>query len=304
MKLSILILLFPVLSFQFAKSQDKINNSSTFHGKKNLQPDDHTHHILSLKFAYIHLEKKYYVADLIHQNHPDSLVLLMPAAIVARNKNGDTLFTVEYRRKNLHGKWMSWYIHGHLCDSGRLDKGIPDGEWKTFYPDGSLRYVRHYDAFLLRKIKSDILRENRYSFYEIVSLFKKSPIAAVNHFDAVISFHPHTSQDHHFKFLTDRVKHNSTAHPYYFPPYLESLHHGLYINYYPDGMIRDSGYYKNGLRNGIWEEWVENRKIKKLGLYQNGQKKGTWKYYNDRGKLLVLKEYNAKGKEVYLKKFY
>ena len=302
MKQIILIVLLYFTSSGKLVCQDKINNALKFTGKNDLHQSNHTHHTISLKFASVHRENKYYVTDLFNLNHPDSLFSLIPATVVVRKTNGDTLITAQYRRNNLHGKWMSWYKPGQLCDSGRLDKGIPHGEWKTFYPNGNLRYIRNYNAFLFRKIKNDIIRENRYSFYAIAAMFKKNPVAVVKHFNADYSFNNHTSKEGHLS-LPERVKHNTSAQRNYLPPFLESLHHGPYINYYHDGAIRDSGYYKNGFREGIWEEWAEDRKIRKTGVYRHGQKAGTWKYYSSRGKLITLKEFNSKGEEIYSKQF-
>lgn len=301
MKQIILILLLYFISSAKVVCQDKINRASTFNSKHDLHQPYPGNHPISMKFATVHGERKFYIPDLIkHFNHSVSLT---NKSIVILKSNTDTMVTAEYKRKVLHGRWMSWHRPGQLYDSGYLDKGIPDGEWKIYYQDGNLRYVRNYDAFLLRKIKNDILRENRYSFYEIAALFKKNPGAAVKHFNAAISFTNHTPSDRYFTSLAERANQNtSTIHDYY-PPFLESLHHGLYINYYPNGAIQDSGYYKYGLKEDIWQEWLENGQIKMAGYYHNGYKKGIWKYYNNMGKLIALKEYNAKGKEVFFKRF-
>ncbi len=66
-----------------------------------------------------------------------------------------------------------------------------------------------------------------------------------------------------------------------------------YKSWYPDGNLKDSGYYSNNFRNGIWIEWIESGKIRSLGEYKNDWKKGLWKFYNTNGKLLYLRRYSS-----------
>lgn len=89
----------------------------------------------------------------------------------------------------------------------------------------------------------------------------------------------------------------------YVPPFTQCLHHGLYINFYPGGTVKDSGYYKNGLREGVWEEWLENGNIRSIGFYHHGTKKNTWKFYNYSGKLLYIQHYNHRGRPIGAKEF-
>ena len=37
-------------------------------------------------------------------------------------------------------------VDGHLKDTGEIDNGYLAGEWKTYYPDGTLRELKHYGA--------------------------------------------------------------------------------------------------------------------------------------------------------------
>ena len=301
MKQIILILLLYFISSAKVVCQDKINRASTINSKHDLHQPYPGNHPISMKFATVHGERKFYIPDLIkHFNHSVSLT---NNSIVILKSNTDTLVKAEYKRKVLHGRWMSWHRPGRLYDSGYLDKGIPDGEWKIYYQDGNLRFVRNYDAFLLRKIKNDILRESRYSFYEIAAMFRKNPADAIKHFNAANSFNIHASPNSHFLSLIERVKHNTSGSQTYYPPFIESLQHGLCISYFPDGTIQDSGYYKYGLKEGIWQEWQENGQIKMAGYYHNGYKEGIWKYYNNTGKLIALQEYKAKGKKIFFKRF-
>jgi antitoxin component YwqK of YwqJK toxin-antitoxin module len=67
------------------------------------------------------------------------------------------------------------------------------------------------------------------------------------------------------------------------------------MNFYPNGAVKDSGYYKNGLREGHWEEWVASGNIRSSGRYIHGKKTGTWSFYDNAGRLRSLITYNRKG---------
>jgi antitoxin component YwqK of YwqJK toxin-antitoxin module len=89
----------------------------------------------------------------------------------------------------------------------------------------------------------------------------------------------------------------------YLPPFDECLHDGLFINFFPDGMLKDSGYYKNGLREEVWIEYSTSGNVFTTGTYKNGKRIGGWKYYNANGSLLRIDEYNSRGVKVFSKNF-
>ncbi len=237
--------------------------------------------------------------------------MLKSGMIIGVSATGDTQFVAHYKRNKLKGSWLSWFDNSQVCDSGELKNNIPDGVWKSFYPNGNLRFIRTYDAFKLEKAKQDIrLRQSKAVTSPIASLARKNLRAAYSFLHPDYSFHTLASQPHHFsshdnwQSLNERVASNvepdATA---YVPPFLECLHHGLYMNFYEDGTVKDSGYYNNGLREGIWEEWVEDGTIRAQGFYLQGHKADTWKFYDKQGNLRYIRTYNKKGKEIHRKNF-
>jgi len=224
--------------------------------------------------------------------------------------NGDTLFAGGYKHGRLHGSWMSWYHPRQLCDSGRLIRNVPDGEWKSWYSNGSLRSVRNYSAYMLHRIKDEIpRRQTKATFFAITDIAKTDPSYAWQLLTPVYSYitlamnaaDPHLASP---RSLEDRVEQNILTgfHPY-LPPFTECVHHGLYMNYYPDGNVKDSGMYVNGLREGVWVEWINNRAMRSTGAYHRGLRQDSWKYYATSGKLIGVKTYNRRGKEIARKKF-
>jgi antitoxin component YwqK of YwqJK toxin-antitoxin module len=231
-------------------------------------------------------------------------------SITGFSENGDTLFSSGYKRGKLHGAWMSWYHPGQLCDSGRLERNIPDGEWKSWYNNGQPRSLRTYSAFMLHRIKDEIpRRQAKVTFFAITDIAKTDLSYAYQLLTPIYSYltlavnaaDPQTIAP---RSLEDRVERNMLQglQPY-LPPFTECLHHGLYINYYPDGNIKDSGLYNNGLREGVWDEWINNGALRTTGAYNRGRKQDTWKYYTSSGRLIGVKTYNKQGKEIARKKF-
>ncbi|RYY09688.1 MAG: hypothetical protein EOO04_38025, partial [Chitinophagaceae bacterium] len=231
--------------------------------------------------------------------------------IVGLSSSGDTQFVAHYKNNKLKGSWISKFGENQLCDSGSLKNNIPNGEWKSWYPNGQLRYIRTYDAFRLEKTKQDISRRQSKSVTSpIAYIAKKNLRAAYSYLHPDYSFHTLAAQPASYTSyaawmtLNERVSENIDDDALaYNPPFLECLHHGLYMNFYPDGAVKDSGYYKSGLRQGMWEEWLDDGATKSVGFYQQGHKIDTWKFYNKQGTLKYVKTYNREGREVSRKAF-
>lgn len=224
--------------------------------------------------------------------------------------NGDTLFWSGLKRGRLHGTWMSWYHPEQLCDSGRLVKNLPDGEWKSWYSNGQPRSLRTYSAAMLQRIRNEIPRRGgKVTFFAITDIARTDPAGAWHLLSPGYSYvtlarNASNPKEATPRSLEARVENNvlSGYHPY-LPPFTECLHHGLYMNFYPNGQLKDSGYYQNGLREGLWDEWINNGTLRSTGAYRRGLKQDTWKYYSPTGQLIGIKMYNKRGKETGSKRF-
>jgi antitoxin component YwqK of YwqJK toxin-antitoxin module len=237
---------------------------------------------------------------------------LKAGTVVGFSAAGDTQFIAHYKRNKLKGNWLSRFENDQLCDSGTLKNNIPDGLWKSWYANGQLRFIRNYDAFKLEKAKQDIrLRQSKAVSSPIATVARKNLRVAYSYLHPDYSFHTLAHQPETFTTydewmtLNERVANNISDDGIssYYPPFLECLHHGLYMNFYPDGSVKDSGYYKNGLREGIWEEWLDDGETKSQGFYYHGHKVDTWKFYTRDGHLKYIRSFNKNGREVHRKSF-
>ncbi len=73
------------------------------------------------------------------------------------------------------------------------------------------------------------------------------------------------------------------------------------MNYYSNGHVKDSGYYKEGLREGLWIHYTAPGGSYWKGFYHNGSQQKEWKLYNEKGKLLLIVFYNQNGEEIWRK---
>lgn len=217
--------------------------------------------------------------------------------------NGDTMFTGGYKNGRLHGEWSSWYHPQYRCDSGRLVKSIPDGEWKSWYNNGRLRSVRTYSAQRLGRVQYELPRRSgKATFLTITDIARNDAEYAYRLLTPFYSYFTLATNAASAKAptprnLADRVLQNTSGEKRpYLAPFTTCLHHGLYMNYYPDGSVKDSGFYKDGVRDGVWIEKLDSGAIASTGAYRRGFRYDTWKFYDRSGNLLYIKWYK-KGKE-------
>lgn len=249
---------------------------------------------------------------LLNSMKREGALLREGGSIVGYTSEGDVQFVGHYKGRRLKGEWKSYYGPDQLCDSGGIKNDVPDGEWKSWYENGQLRFIRTFNAFKFEKAKQDIARRaSKVISTPIVNIARADLRVAYSYLSAAYSFHTLAKKSSVKKLsgadwtsLRQRVDNNTFDGGHeYLPPFLECMHHGLYMNFYPDGSVKDSGYYKNGLREGVWEERVNNGKIKAQGFYYRGHKSDTWKYYDANGELKYLETYNKNGKLMYRKEF-
>lgn len=221
--------------------------------------------------------------------------------VAAHHANEIRLYSGTVKRHKLHGSWQSWYSNQQSCDSGFFFKGLPAGEWKHWDMNGQLLAIRHYDASKYLRVKNEFTRSGpKQVVYPITKLYRKNRQKANYYMHAGYSFSFNDHHPHHFS-LQQAVENNIAPGSSYRPLFDECLHHGLYMNFYSNGITKDSGYYKNGLKEGIWIH-RDDKGTWMMGAYRNSVKTDDWKQYDARGKLLHIIFYDKKGTEQWRKK--
>ncbi|RXK57812.1 hypothetical protein ESA94_20040 [Lacibacter luteus] len=213
--------------------------------------------------------------------------------------NNGSAYSATGKKGKLHGSWQSSYANGQLLDQGHLIKGVPNGEWKVWNAAGQLIALRTYNADLFHRVKREVeLNHPKNYSFAITARYKKEGRDAVKFLQAGSSFIQQRAL--RTSDIADLVHINSTDMLHYHPAFNDCLHHGLYMNYFENGIAKDSGHYKEGLRDGVWIHRTTEGTWK--GAYKNGIRYNEWKLYNAMGKLSLIIFYNKQGKETGRKK--
>ena len=221
----------------------------------------------------------------------------LPASGSLIEKDNDALLlSASVKQHKLHGSWQSFFSPAQKIDEGSLIKGVPDGLWQVWYPNGQLKAVRNYSASLFFSVKQDVeLNHPKISRFALTERFKKEGNGVLKIFNSTYSFN-HSIQSNP-NTPAELVKYNRNIEQYH-PPFNNALHHGLYMNYFENGVVKDSGYYKEGLREGVWVHRTQSNGGYWRGNYTHGVKTKDWKYYDYSGKLAILLFFDSEGNEV------
>jgi len=203
---------------------------------------------------------------------------------------------------NYRGNWQSRYSNGQLCDSGYLKNNMPDGIWKSWYPNGQLRMMMECNAKKLVATKNEMQRIYKPGYSppphlqemkDIMNDDESLPYEKLMYRQMYLSIHPPGLKDSAAELLVT-VEEGDTVKTFMTNalPFTECLVHGRYVTWFPDGTRKDSGYCNEGIRQGVWEEWNEDGTVRAVGFYRNGMRWKDWRYFNKEGKLLYIRWYN------------
>lgn len=71
----------------------------------------------------------------------------------------------------------------------------------------------------------------------------------------------------------------------------QSMKDGSAIFYFPNGLVRESGYYAIGKKHKTWVSYYPNGEFRETGTYDRGKKNGKWSFYHRDGALKEEGEY-------------
>lgn len=220
----------------------------------------------------------------------------LPATgIVTATGTDRPLFTVSVKRGKLNGIWQSWFSNGVVCDSGRLVNNLPDGAWVFRNEEGEIMAIRQYNADKFFRITNEMQHYHpKRSFYFLATLYQKNKRQALYYLDAAYSF-PGYLLRKPVSTLQELAEINTGQGHVYQPVFMQAVHEGLYMNYFPGGLVKDSGMYKDGMKSGKWI----HRDTAQAGWFQGAYKHGLpvkeWKHFNEEGRLLEILFYNQSG---------
>lgn len=176
---------------------------------------------------------------------------------------------------------MNRYDNGQLLDSGSLQKGIPDGSWTGWYKNGKIQFIRTYSAEKWQQFQNEKSRYHpkRVSM-PITKLFHENKKQAEKYLTAINTF-----------CAKQNCSGSNKENEHYHPLFEKGLLHGPFANYFPDGSIKDTGIYRNGLPEDLWTKWTDDKNFYWKGFYHHGLKNKEWKLYSSANKLIRIIAY-------------
>ena len=194
----------------------------------------------------------------------------------------------------------------------RLDnKGLKQGEWKEFYPNGRIKtektfvddqlhgYYKEYDN------RGILVLTMLYENGAIVkSRVEDEPdIEIVNKYDQdgkMIYSGPYRNKipvGIHREYGKDGKVTNAFLYNDNGLLLSEGVvdeagnRNGKWKDLFPDGKVQAEGQYTDNRRSGQWKFYNEQAKVEQTGSYNNGRPDGLWKWYYENGALLREEEY-------------
>ncbi len=239
---------------------------------------------------------------------------------------GKVLQTIRYNNGKKEGLSKEFDINGNVITLleynkdylvsrekiNRLDsKGLKQGDWKDFYPDGNLKSEKTYKDDLLNGYYKEydsrgilvltMLYENG---AVVKSKVEDEPdIEVVNKVDAegkIIYSGPYRKGipvGIHREYGKDGKITNSFTYNDNGLLLSEGIideagnHNGKWKDLYANGKVQAEGQYTDNRRSGTWKFYSPEGKVEQTGSYNNGRPDGLWKWYYDNGAMLREEEY-------------
>ncbi len=188
-----------------------------------------------------------------------------------------------------NGYNIFYHDNSRISSEGTLREGKPDGYWKTYNTDGVL---------ISEGNRKDYLLDSTWKFYDDKGILKME----INYRGGIKDGPRVTYREN------ETIKEN----------FKKDIKQGMAYYYYPDGNIKKTIYYKDGLENGISNVYditgliieiitykkgfVTNRD--KINRYDNKQQRhGKWKFFHDDGSLNIVGTYKHGLKHGYFKEY-
>lgn len=167
-------------------------------------------------------------------------------------------------------------------------KGLKQGEWKDFYPNGDIKSERTY--------KDDLMQ----GYYKEYDKQGKLVLTMLYENGALVKSRVEDEPD-----IQIVTKHDENGLLTYSGPYRNNIPVGVHRDFGKDGKVTNAYVYNdNGLllsegiideagnRNGKWKDLYPDGKIEAEGQYSENRRSGQWKFYRTDGKVVQTGSYN------------
>jgi antitoxin component YwqK of YwqJK toxin-antitoxin module len=201
--------------------------------------------------------------------------------------------------------YRKWNENGILLLEGYYYMGVPSGEWKEFYDDGTPKSVTLYEDTLEKLISfwipdsvhsQTVIKGTgtKYTIYNTGDLKElvnyKDSLKHGPSFDWSISGVALVEAHYKYGILDSNwIQRYSSGQLQKTCNYSNGILDGAYATYYENGDPNTEGSYAAGQKNGFWRWHTENGTVDMEGTFENDLQHGDWKYFFETGQL----SYNA-----------
>jgi antitoxin component YwqK of YwqJK toxin-antitoxin module len=218
------------------------------------------------------------------------------------DKNGNVITLMEYNNDFLVSREKI----------NRTDnKGLKQGNWLEFYPDGKKKTEKFYRDDLLHGYYKEYDSEGNLvltMLYDNGAIVKSKveddqDIEIINKYNEnnrIIYSGPYrnnTPVGVHREFDKDGKVTNAFIYNDVGLLLSEGIvdeagnRNGKWKDLYPDGKTQAEGSYSDNRRTGLWKFYNISEKVEQTGYYNNGRPDGLWKWYYENGAILREEEY-------------
>lgn len=168
------------------------------------------------------------------------------------------------------------------------NKGLKQGEWKEFYPNGGIKTEKTF--------KDDLVN----GYYKEYDTRGKLVLTMLYDNGAIVKSRVEDEPD-----IEIVNKHDQDGKLIYSGPYRNKIPVGIHREFGKDGKVTNSFIYNdNGLllsegivdeagnRNGKWKDLYSNSKVQAEGQFTDSRRSGQWKFYNFTEKVEQTGSYN------------
>lgn len=180
------------------------------------------------------------------------------------------------------------------------NKGLKQGGWKEFYPNGTIKTEKTY------------IDDQLHGYYKEYDNRGKLVLTMLYDNGAIVKSMVEDQPD-----IEMSNKYDENGKLIYSGPYRNNVPVGTHREYGPDGKIINSFIYNdNGLllsegivdeagnRNGTWKDYYPTGKVKAEGSYVNSRQSGAWKFYRNEGRIEQTGNYNSGRPDGFWKWYY
>ena len=168
------------------------------------------------------------------------------------------------------------------------EKGLKQGVWKEFYPNGVIRSEKSY--------KDDML----HGYYKEYDLKGKLAVTMLYDNGAIVKSNVEDEPD-----IEIVNRYDQSGKLIFSGPFRNQVPVGVHREYGPDGKVTSAKLYNDsglllsegivddgGNRNGRWKDFFPSGKVYAEGQYTDNRRSGIWKFYSEGGKTEQSGSYN------------